>query len=280
MSSVLGAPQTLQTNVFISLERFCRLPAIHGNTVHEDDNWVVIALSSKVVESIRKQEDVPSPATTGHTTSTRGETVMSLFDNRGRFSGQKRRSPDCGKDVYIAKGSVFTCKTTIGTGTRINGPMVAKGPGTLLIGNYCAIGRDVRIITTNHSLGHLNLQHILQNKITGRTEFESRRDARIGNSCWIGDCVIILPGAEIGDGCIIGAGAVVTKSYTAFSVLTGNPARLIRMRFDDEIIAALQNLAWWNWDLETMRKHSELFDTNPDEFSSGEFLELIAKSQA
>ncbi len=198
----------------------------------------------------------------------------------GRFGGQRRMTPDCGDNVLITKGSVFTCKTaTIGTGTQINGPMVAKGPGSLSIGNYCAIGRDVRIITTNHSLVHLNVQHKLQIQITEKVEFDGRRDVRIGHNCWIGDSVFILPGVELGNGCIVGGGAVVTKSYPAYSVVVGNPARSIRRRFDDKIIQALEDLEWWEWDLQTMRKHSELFDTRLDELSTAEFLELIARSQ-
>ena len=205
---------------------------------------------------------------------------MKFRKGRGLFGGQRRKSPACGEGVYIAKGSVFTCNTSIGTGTQINGPMVAKGPGSLSIGNHCAIGQNIRIITTNHSLGHLNVQHNLQEDITGRVQFGGRRDVQIGSNCWIGDCVIILAGVQLGNGCVVGAGAVITKSFSSCSVLAGVPARLLRKRFDDEIIQALEDLAWWKWDLQTMRRHSELFDTNLDELSNTEFLDLIQRCQS
>jgi hypothetical protein len=71
----------------------------------------------------------------------------------------------------------------------------------------------------------------------------------IGNDVWIGSGVKIMAGLQIGDGAIIGAGSIVTKDVAPFSIVAGVPAKLIRMRFPDDIIERIQNLAWWEFNL-------------------------------
>lgn len=71
-------------------------------------------------------------------------------------------------------------------------------------------------------------------------------DTVIGNDVWIGQNVTFLPGVHVGDGCIIGANSVVAKDIPPYSVVVGNPARVVRRRFDDEMIDLLEKLEWWN----------------------------------
>ncbi len=75
-------------------------------------------------------------------------------------------------------------------------------------------------------------------------------DTVIGNDVWIGQNAVILPGVHIGDGAIIGANSVVGSSVAAYTVVAGNPARLIRKRFDDELIALLEDFRWWDRDID------------------------------
>lgn len=81
----------------------------------------------------------------------------------------------------------------------------------------------------------------------------------IGNDVWIGANVVILPGVHIGDGAIIAAGAVVTKDVEAYAVVGGVPAKVIKYRFDVEEIEILQQIKWWEWDIEKIEGNIELF---------------------
>lgn len=76
---------------------------------------------------------------------------------------------------------------------------------------------------------------------------------RIGNDVWIGYRALILSGVQIGDGAVVGAGAVVTDDVPPYSIVAGNPARVIRYRFGREEIAQLLRLRWWDWDIERIR---------------------------
>ena len=83
----------------------------------------------------------------------------------------------------------------------------------------------------------------------GELEAGSRGDMVIGNDVWIGLRVTILPGVTIGDGAIIGAHAVVSRDVRPYAIAAGNPAREVRRRFDDEAVAELLEIRWWDWDI-------------------------------
>jgi acetyltransferase-like isoleucine patch superfamily enzyme len=86
----------------------------------------------------------------------------------------------------------------------------------------------------------------------------SKGDVIIGNDVWIGHEAVILSGARIGDGAVIGAGAVVTKDVEPYSIVAGNPARLIRKRFDDETIRKLLEIKWWDWPVEKINENLQI----------------------
>ncbi|MBP4048947.1 CatB-related O-acetyltransferase [Chromobacterium violaceum] len=75
-------------------------------------------------------------------------------------------------------------------------------------------------------------------------------DTEIGNDVWVGYDALILPGVKIGDGAIVGARSVVTKDVPPYAIVAGNPARIIRKRFDDSTIRKLLVLRWWDWRME------------------------------
>ncbi|MBE6573335.1 MAG: CatB-related O-acetyltransferase [Ruminococcaceae bacterium] len=137
-----------------------------------------------------------------------------------RFCG-KLMLKKCGKKVNIEKNAVFSRKVSLGdySGLGVN----SKIYGTCTIGNYVMMGEDVTVITRNHKHERSDIPMMHQG-------FEEERPVVIGNDVWIGDRVVILAGVEIGDGCIIGAGSVVTKSIPPYSIAAGVPARIIKSR--------------------------------------------------
>ncbi|TYL21292.1 CatB-related O-acetyltransferase, partial [Streptococcus pyogenes] len=76
---------------------------------------------------------------------------------------------------------------------------------------------------------------------------ELRGDTVIGNDVWIGMNTAIMPGVKIGDGAIIAAKSVVTRDVPAYAIAAGNSAKVVKMRFDDDTIARLLKISWWNW---------------------------------
>lgn len=143
------------------------------------------------------------------------------------------------------------------------------------IGRYCSIARDVNIGQENYPMDWISTSLIqYQNLSWGDTsqflfsDELSRDDLSemrkcsvnsikkpqtvIGNDVWVGHKVIIMPGVKIGDGAIIGAGSVATKDVPPYAIVAGVPAKVIRKRFDDQIINQLLELQWWKyaiWDL-------------------------------
>lgn len=80
-------------------------------------------------------------------------------------------------------------------------------------------------------------------------------DLIVGNDVWFGYNSLIRNGVTIGDGAIIAAGAVVVKDVPAYSIVAGNPAKVIKMRFDDKTIEKLLQITWWNWDIKKINKN-------------------------
>jgi virginiamycin A acetyltransferase len=155
------------------------------------------------------------------------------------------------------------------------GPIVIKGKAPCTIGNYCAIGDGVRIITSNHTMNTANMQLTLQRQIGGTHDLIEKRPVVIGSSVWIGDAAIVLPGVTVGDGAVIGAGAVVTKDVRPFSVVAGCPAREIRRRFSESMIVKLLAIRWWDWEESRILRNKEFFNADLSVLEAERVDELI-----
>lgn len=136
----------------------------------------------------------------------------------------------------------------------------------LIIGKFCQIASGIKIIMNgaNHRMNSVTTYpfNIMGNgweKVTPKlTDLPFKGDTVIGNDVWIGQNVTILPGVHIGDGAIIGANSVVTKDIPAYHIAAGNPCKVIRKRFSEELINYLEEVKWWNWEEEKIFKNLEI----------------------
>lgn len=129
-------------------------------------------------------------------------------------------------------------------------------PEALHIGKFCQFADGVQFITAsaNHRYDGFSSYPFAifgGGDMAGRPSMPGPGpDTVIGHDVWIGQGARILPGARIGSGVIVGAGAVVSGQVPEYAIVSGNPARVLRMRFDPDTIAALLEIAWWNWPID------------------------------
>jgi virginiamycin A acetyltransferase len=127
----------------------------------------------------------------------------------------------------------------------------------LIIGKFCMIASGVTFIMNgaNHLTDALSTYPFAifggawKDAMAGKT-YPQKGNTVIGNDVWIGYNATIMPGVQIGDGAIIASNATVVKDVEPYSIVGGNPAALIKKRFDASTIQQLLELQWWNWDIE------------------------------
>jgi len=131
------------------------------------------------------------------------------------------------------------------------------------IGKFCSIASLTRINPGNHPMQRASQSHFTYRASAyffGEADdsdlFAWRREhhCTLGHDVWIGHGAVVLPGRHVGTGSVIAAGAIVTKDVPPYTIVGGNPARPIRRRFSEAVEEALIDLAWWNWDHETLRQ--------------------------
>jgi len=192
-----------------------------------------------------------------------------------------------GKDYYCL---------TVGRKSYVSGMAIDSGAvrGHITIGRYTSIAKRIVLeIGFNHD------HHLVSNfpfKDFDNTIDPAQQDLNhyyennhyhviIGNDVWIGDGVRILGGVHIGDGAVIGMGAVVTKDVPPYAVVVGNPARVVKYRFDEETISKLMQIRWWNWDDQTIQDRvpemkdpkafADRYYKEPAEIPNSEFTDLM-----
>ena len=143
----------------------------------------------------------------------------------------------------------------------------------LLIGKYCSISDDVTFVGIGgqHLYKHIPnfpLFALANYSLKWETieECKGRPETIIGNDVWIGTRVTILPRIKVGDGAVIGAGAVVTKDVPAYAIVGGVPAHIIDWRFKPSQIQDLLKIAWWTWSEDKIRNNIASFYGDVDEF--------------
>lgn len=133
----------------------------------------------------------------------------------------------------------------------------------LVVGKFCALARGVRFIMNgaNHQISGFSTYpfYIFGNGWEAVTPQPSdlpyKGDTVIGSDVWLGYEVMVMPGVKIGDGAIVAARSVVTKDVPPYAVVGGNPARVVKQRFPDEVVAELLAIRWWDWQVDKISRN-------------------------
>jgi virginiamycin A acetyltransferase len=142
----------------------------------------------------------------------------------------------------------------------------------LVIGRYCAIAAGVRFLMggANHAdLGPSTFPFGIFGGDWADTmdlvmSAPSRGDTVVGNDVWLGYEALVLPGVTIGDGAIVAAASVVAADVPPYAIVAGNPARVVRRRYDDADVERLLAAAWWDWPVEAVTAHArEIMTADP-----------------
>jgi acetyltransferase-like isoleucine patch superfamily enzyme len=161
--------------------------------------------------------------------------------------------------IWDSKSS-FTKYSEIRRFSKLKNSVIGKysrvNPGCKLanttVGNFTAIGRDTTIGLGQHPLNYISTQNIfykknkLNNNWAQHIDFSSK-PIMIGNDVWIGVESLIMDGVKIGDGAVIGARSVVTKDVPPYAIVVGQPAKIIKYRFENDVIERLLEIKWWNF---------------------------------
>ena len=148
------------------------------------------------------------------------------------------------------------------------------------IGGYCSISDHVFIGGAEHPMQWVSTSPVFQNvKHSGPTKrfamhnLPASKRTLIGNDVWIAHGAIIKAGVKIGNGAVVGAGAIVTKDVPPYAIVAGNPAKVIRCRFDEKTIQDLLNTQWWNLPDEKIKSVAG-FAKDPEKF-----IEALSKNE-
>jgi len=165
-----------------------------------------------------------------------------------------------------------------------NNVLYAYGPERLVIGRYCALAEGVRFVMAgaNHPMvGPSTFPFGIFGGTWAETTMDlvmsapSRGDTVVGNDVWLGYRVVVMPGVTIGDGAIVAAGSVVAADVPPYAIAGGNPARVLRMRYEPDDVARLLRAAWWDWPAQLVTEHARtIMSGTPEE------LERIATSSS
>ncbi|WP_074510453.1 CatB-related O-acetyltransferase [Planococcus glaciei] len=133
------------------------------------------------------------------------------------------------------------------------------------IGSFCSIAGDCEIGGASHSIDWVSTSPVFNKnkdqikKKYSYHKFDYKKTTYIGNDVWIGAKCLVKAGVKIGDGAVIGMGSVVTKDVPAYEVWAGNPAKLIRKRFEDSKISKLKEIQWWDFSDQKLEELSKYF---------------------
>lgn len=153
------------------------------------------------------------------------------------------------------------------------------GPGTILhaeigkilIGSFTSIAANVSIQEFNHKSDRVvtsSINHMIY-RDNLKSDFISKGNIIIEEDVWIGSNAVILSGVHIGRGGVVAAGSIVTKNVPPYSIVAGNPAKVIKYRFEEETIRKLESSEWWNWPRQKIIENRKFLETDFNEKNGG-----------
>ena len=160
----------------------------------------------------------------------------------------------------------------------IPGVYVYDVTANITIGKFCSIGDEVRLLTGGeHYTDRVSTygKNLTDTKKMGAQY--TKGDINIGNDVWLALGCFVMSGVTIGNGAIIGAKAVVTKDVPPYAIVGGNPAKIIRYRFNDVVIKALLNMQWWNWSEDKLLENWHLIQDDPWKLIARELRQELEK---
>jgi len=143
------------------------------------------------------------------------------------------------------------------------------------VGKFANIAAMVRIGPTAHpterpAQHHLTYRRIMYGLDTRDDDaffaWRAAQITRLGHDTWIGHGAIMLPMVNIGNGAVVGAGAVVTKDVEPYAIVVGVPAKIVRRRFSPDVIARLESIEWWHWSHDVIKARLADFNLSAEEF--------------
>jgi acetyltransferase-like isoleucine patch superfamily enzyme len=172
-----------------------------------------------------------------------------------------------GRYVRLDPLSRFHVRQLVVGDHTYSGCLLIGGGTSAVIGKYCSFANEVVITLgrghhrpqspSSFPFGHV--PRFEDPEWTRYFDYETERDTfvEIGNDVWIGYRAIVLPNVRIGDGAIVGAGAVVNEDVPAYAIMVGAPARVVKYRFSERIIQELLMLKWWDWNDERINRNRQ-----------------------
>ena len=183
-----------------------------------------------------------------------------IIDSFDQFEGMNRLTSD-----------VTFLTSSIGFASYIGNRSIIKNTK---IGRYTCIATDVMTVAGSHptskfasihpafysTRGQSGFTYVKEDKYSDFQYIDGKFTVVIGNDVWIGSGVKIMEGVTIGDGAVVAAGAIVTKDIPPYAIIGGVPAKIIKYRFDEETIAKLLEIQWWNKNQDWIQAHAEQFE--------------------
>jgi virginiamycin A acetyltransferase len=178
--------------------------------------------------------------------------------------------------VELDAATVLEPPVRIGRHTRIRESLIGSytyiGDGSTLlaarVGRFCSGAWGVTLGASAHHLDRATTHTFPWLPIDGGFVDDpgiSVEPLYVGHDVWIGCNAVVLSGLRVGDGAAIAAGAVVTSDVPAYAVVAGVPARIVRLRYSEQLVSRLSALLWWEWPDEVLRKNVKLFQAPLDE---------------